>query len=97
MVVIVLFFIPRIRTSRPRFIAGCTKAVDGSAEFHTVKAEFHTVTANMLQLAALHAFPLAQQWQMITFIRSGRPSAGFRTRHTGHVLRGLHKKEPPQK
>ena len=24
-------------------------------------------------------------------------SAGFRTRHTGHVPRGLHKKGPPQK
>ena len=24
-------------------------------------------------------------------------SAGFRTRHTGHVLRGLHKKGTPQK
>ena len=28
---------------------------------------------------------------------SGIGSAGFRTGHTGHVPRGLHKKGPPQK
>ena len=37
-----------------------------------MKAEFHTVRLQ-LQLAALHAFPLAQYGQLIAFIRSGRP------------------------
>ena len=45
-------------------------AVDGSVEFHTVQLSF---TQLRLQLAALHAFPSAQQWQLIALIRSGRP------------------------
>ena len=52
-------------------------AVDGSAKFNTVKPSFTQLQLSFTQLqlllAALHAFPSAQQWQLIAFIRSDRP------------------------
>ena len=61
-VVIVLFFIPRLVLCLDEWVAA---HIGGSRRL--------SFTQVHLQLAALHAFPSAQQWQLISFIRSGRP------------------------